>query len=106
MPPPWCCSGSSDYAELLAAIPEASELAPSRYDPASGLPGFLKRGGLGISGRRGAALGLLARLESAGLTVAQGGTFTALFLDYVRRQAGADMVAFIAGPIPELRSFL
>jgi hypothetical protein len=94
------------FSELIEIFPDAAVLVPPPHVPRGGLAGLADRVGHALSGRPGVSLGVRARLEAAGLNLAQGETFATLFLDFIRLRAGADLVARIAGPIPELRSFL
>jgi hypothetical protein len=116
--------GGADFAQLTQALPGAGALlggAPAGAAAGGGLGGMLggalggalggggaPAGGAGLGGMLGGMFGeagslaAIIELASSGLGKDQAGPFVQLFLDYVKKQGGQDILAKVLAAAPEL----
>ena len=107
------------FSQLTSALPGAEAFLGGGQESGGGLGGMLggalggggggAAGGLGgmLGGAMGGAggLGALMALASSGLEKEQLGTFVQLFLNYVKSEAGQEMVKKIISSVPQLAAF-
>lgn len=85
------------FSDLLGKLPGAEGLV--------GATNAQGGGGL-LGGQLGGAASLLPLIQGSGLSGDQAGSFVSLFMNYVKSEAGADMLQKILKGVPQLKSLL
>jgi len=100
---------AGDSAALMNAFPGAADFMKSgrKSSTGGGLMGGLTgaAGGL-LGGKAGAALSVMGIFKNAGMDAGQAGSFLGLFMDFVTKNAGGDLVGRILDQIPELKNLV
>jgi len=97
-----------DASSLMSALPGAMDLlSGSGGKSGGGMMGNLMgaAGGL-LGGKAGGALSLLGVFKDANMDTGQAASFAGMFVDYLTKNAGGDLVGRILGQVPELKKML
>ena len=99
-----------DFQDLLGQVPGAQDVLETSQESAGegGAGGGLLGGVMGaaataLGGSGGAALNLAGLLKGAGLQSGQIGSFVSLFLGFLKKNVGGDLVSRLLSKVPELQ---
>ena len=100
-----------DFKKLAEKIPGVEALASGAAPDAPGggsgggmLGGLMGAAGAALGGGKATSLNLTALLAKSGFDAGKAGTLVSLFLGFVQKQGGADLLASITKKVPELKS--
>jgi hypothetical protein len=103
-------ASSGDASALLQALPGATELlnqGQSASSTGGGMMGsLLGAAGSLLGGKAGSALSVMSIFKEAGMNSSQAGSFTSMFMDFVKENVDGDLVGRLLEQIPELKSML
>jgi len=102
-------ANTADASQLLKALPGAADFLgkAEANSSAGGMMGSLMgaAGGL-LGGKAGSALSVLGIFQKANMNTDQAGGFAGMFMDYVTKNAGNDLVGRILDQIPDLKKLI
>ena len=98
------------FSDLLGKLPGAESLVDSADSGGGGGGGLLggALGGLGsaLGGQLGGAASLLSLIQGSGLSGDQAGSFVSMLMNYVKSEAGTELLDKVLKGVPQLKSLL
>ena len=93
----------SDVTALISALPGA-ETFLGGSSKSGGLAGGLLGAASGLlGGKAGTALTVMSIFQKAGMDSNQAGSFLGMFMDFITKNAGGDLVGRILEQVPDLK---